>query len=393
VETRTRWLGFTNPACVDMEIDHVEFDVLTSRDILKTSVREINDHLLYSKHIPNSRGPNSLFLGTTDNSYVCATCGSGPDACTGHYGHIKLARPVYNPLFVGNVLKILRTVCFWCSSILKDIPTTKLSGHTSAQSRLTAYSNLLKNVRECPKCKGPQPKYLKKSIKILCQWDSDQTFETAEERALAEKPFTAQSVHSILELIDVAIKEKIGVKNPEAMVMEYFTVPPVLMRPSVCKVSGSKIRGQDDLTTKLSDIVRTNKRLMESDSEDEKLKFWEMLQFYICVYIDKEPRFGKAPKKNASGRTSNIKSIVNRLSGKRGRLRANMMGKRVNFSSRSVLEFASSNFHHAYQKKIQASIVLACPTFFAERWWDRPRTSTSTPSACPKAYVEPKPSR
>jgi DNA-directed RNA polymerase beta' subunit len=314
----------------------VEFDVLTSGEILKRSVREINNHLLYSKHIPNSRGPNSLFLGTTDNSYVCATCGRGPDSCTGHYGHIELARPVYNPLFIGNVLKILRIVCFWCSGTLKDIDISADS-RSSAQSRLTIYANLSKNVHECPKCKGPQPRYAKKGIKILCQWDSDQTFDTAEERDIAEKTLTAEKVHSILRLIDADLREKMGISHPEAMVMEYLTVPPVLMRPSVCKVSGSNIRGQDDLTTKLGDIVRTNKRLRESESEEDLNKFWEMLQFFICVYIDKEPRFGKAPKKNASGRTSNIKSIVNRLSGKRGRLRANMMGKRVNFSSRSVL--------------------------------------------------------
>jgi len=54
---------------------------------------------------------------------------------------------------------------------------------------------------------------------------------------------------------------------------------------------------------------------------------------------DKEPRFHRLSNgnKKGSGRSTQIKSLAVRLTGKRGRMRSNIMGKRVNWSSRAVI--------------------------------------------------------
>ena len=34
--------------------------------------------------------------------------------CPGHFGHIELAVPVYNPLTFGTVVRLLRSMCLHC---------------------------------------------------------------------------------------------------------------------------------------------------------------------------------------------------------------------------------------------------------------------------------------
>lgn len=40
--------------------------------------------------------------------------------CCGHFGHIELAKPVFHIGFLNKVIKILRSVCFFCSKLLID---------------------------------------------------------------------------------------------------------------------------------------------------------------------------------------------------------------------------------------------------------------------------------
>lgn len=37
--------------------------------------------------------------------------------CTGHYGHIELSAPVYNPIMFKFIYKILRSKCFNCHKL------------------------------------------------------------------------------------------------------------------------------------------------------------------------------------------------------------------------------------------------------------------------------------
>ena len=312
-----------------MEVESVQFSILTSEDILRLSVREINQNSLYSKHVPNSRAPNSLYLGTTDNGFVCGTCRRGCDTCTGHSGHIVLRRAIFHPLLLGVTLKVLRAVCYWCSTLLR--PKLPAAG-TTAYKRLATFSKT--KVQECPQCGGQQPRFTKSGPRIAARFAKDATFDTPGEEKMANENFTAERAYSILRFVSEADAVMLGLPSPSALIMRHMLVPPVMMRPSVSKISGGRIRGQDDLTLKLVDIIRTNTRLEESPNDPALL---DMLQSHVCVYMDKEPRGNFTVTKKAGGRSANVKSIVTRISGKKGRLRANMMGKRCNFSSRAVV--------------------------------------------------------
>ena len=227
-----------------MSVESVSFHVLAPEDVLRLSVREITKISLHKKGQPHASGPNSLFLGSTSNEFVCATCGRRPDQCTGHTGHVSLQRRIAHPLYVGTLLKLLRTVCLACCEPLA-------------------------NKGKCPLCGAKKQDVLvKKGVRIL----------------RCGKAMTGDDIWEILEAA--------GVEKACGLVLEHLLIPPVMIRPSVAKVSGSKLRGQDDLTMALVNIIRANRKIREADAAgdaEEAARQEEALGYYIACYMVRSP--------------------------------------------------------------------------------------------------------
>ena len=58
--------------------------------------------------------------GVIDRTGRCQTCACDAKMCPGHFGHIELAKPVFHVPFLTKTIKILRSVCFFCSKMLVD---------------------------------------------------------------------------------------------------------------------------------------------------------------------------------------------------------------------------------------------------------------------------------
>lgn len=98
----------------------VEFDVWSTLDIKKLSVAKIHSHVSFDGlGYPISGGLYDSRLGPLKfTSDPCATCGHNLMKCSGHYGHIELPFPVYNPLFIAIVANILQISCCSCYTII-----------------------------------------------------------------------------------------------------------------------------------------------------------------------------------------------------------------------------------------------------------------------------------
>jgi len=128
--------------------------------------------------------------------------------------------------------------------------------------------------------------------------------------------------------------------RPESFIIKNFPIPPVAIRPSVRLEMLSSGPSEDGLTAKLADIVKDNGRLKKQKDktlitgEESKYNqdYQQLLQFDIATYYDNETSL---PKTEQKGRAS--KSVSERLKGKTGRIRGNLMGKRVDFSARTVI--------------------------------------------------------
>jgi len=74
---------------------------------------------------------------------------------------------------------------------------------------------------------------------------------------------------------------------------------------------------------------------MQSNASGNVIQDWTtLLQYYISTLVDNNIQ-GVAAFAQRSGRP--LKSIKDRINGKHGRVRGNLMGKRVDYSSRSVI--------------------------------------------------------
>lgn len=200
----------------------------------------------------------------------------------------------------------------------------------------------------CPHCKGPRPVYsIQNGIFIRQTWKIE--FDNEEERKFCKKMFTPFEARSVLTNLSAIDCKRLGLESrPEYAVSSVLLVPSPVIRPSIAFGDSNRTRGQDDLTNKLQDILKTSldlKRMMESktttgdfvwndDIKKDPLKTYFMLQFHVATYIDNNiPGQRQSLKRNKIP----VKSIKQRFVGKGGRIRGNLQGKRVDLSARAPI--------------------------------------------------------
>jgi len=318
------------------KIDAIEFGFFSPNVIKKMATVKIVTPELYDKEgYPVDGGLMDTRLGVIDPGLRCKSCGGRINECLGHFGYIELARPVIHIKMVNLILTLLRTTCKSCSRVLlpeeqikklkeKLKKTEELSG-IDARRRLI--KELIKTYRlnKCPHCGQKQKKIsLEKPTTFM---EEDVRISPIEVRARLE-----QVPDSDLDLFGINPDKA----RPEWFVLTILPIPPVTMRPSITLESGE--RSEDDLTHKLSDIVKINQRLFENVNagvpelviED----LWELLQYHITTYFDNAVA-QVPPARHRSGQP--LKTITERIKSKEGRIRHNLAGKRTNFSARTVI--------------------------------------------------------
>lgn len=184
-------------------------------------------------------------------------------------------------------------------------------------------------------CGRYQPQIRREGLDLYAEWKH--LNEDSQEKKIL---LTAERVHAIFKAISDEEVSIIGMDpkfaRPDWMMVTVLAVPPLCVRPAV--VMFGSARNQDDLTHKLADIVKTNCELIRNEQNGaathiiaENVK---MLQYHVATFVDNEiPGIPRAQQK--SGRP--LKSIKQRLKAKEGRIRGNLMGKRVDFSARTVI--------------------------------------------------------
>ena len=192
-------------------------------------------------------------------------------------------------------------------------------------------------------CGNIQPEVRREGLKLTGTWKAQKGDEENEGQQPEKKPITPQMVLNIFKHISTEEIRKMGLSNdyarPEWMIITVLPVPPPPVRPSISvDGTGQGMRGEDDLTYKLGDIIRANGNVRRCETEGSPAhvvsEFEQLLQFHVATYMDNDIA-GQPQALQKSGRP--VKSIRARLKGKEGRLRGNLMGKRVDFSARTVI--------------------------------------------------------
>ncbi|PKA56545.1 DNA-directed RNA polymerase II subunit RPB1 [Apostasia shenzhenica] len=131
-------------------VEAIHFSFYTREEVRKISVKQIsNPEILDAKDTPVPDGLYDPALGPMKDSDSCKSCGQKSFRCPGHYGHIELARPVYNPLLFGSLKSLLQITCFDCHKFRMGrqkvhnyvaVLDLIIKGNVSAAKKLTSSS-------------------------------------------------------------------------------------------------------------------------------------------------------------------------------------------------------------------------------------------------------------
>ena len=336
-------------------VNSVIFGILSPERIKEQAVCKIDKYLSNIKE--NSTDAGSVVdprMGTTTKNNICPTCNQGYDLCPGHFGYIDLALPIYNLMYMPILLKILKCTCINCGNILtgkKDENIDKIL-QMNSKNRLNYLTSIVKSNAPCQHCGYLQPKYT--------LYKKDSIYISMLPRNPENKQFVEESKAINLSALDVWIfLHKISdqqclyygfdpqYSRPDWMIWTLMPVPPLHVRP-ILGIAYNNKPSMDDLTVALNTNIvkmnnelegmikekRENNKTEEEILNDREIKVrWDALQNCINQYINNEAMVQKLNQKN--GRP--MKSITERIKTKKGIVRNNLEGKRVNESARSVV--------------------------------------------------------
>jgi len=346
------------------KIDKVEFSVFRNKDVKLYSAVS-NDPFgidlaeSYENFEPKKGGLVDLRLGSCDPYLPCTTCGENSFDCPGHFGHTELAEPVFNFGFLFHLKYIMQCICLKCSNLLVEKSDNQFKKvlNKKAEARFKEIKMLTKNVNYCFHCGVPVPKIKREVkdngyIKIMIERDintgtSNEKEELQFNVKKIKESLSPRDCYNILRNVSDTDCYILGfnpkMHRPEDLIIEKFPIPPVCIRPTAKVDFMSAATMEDSLTLKISDIITSNKRVrqqMEKETVSNELSnynqdIFNLLQYHVATYYDNESVSLPRTEFKTGGRTT--KSISDRIKGKAGRVRSNLMGKRVDFSARSVI--------------------------------------------------------
>lgn len=178
--------------------------------------------------------------------------------------------------------------------------------------------------------------------KLKSMYEAASIFHQKEIENSLNKIFEELTSRKVYELFQKIPQDEIKFFNmnldhshPIDLLVHSVIVPPLTIRPSVHV--GLNMTNEDDLTIKIKEMIFLDKHIrysiMEGNNTNKLIEDINLLQNTHAQYINSDT---KGLPKNILGNKP-IRSLASRLSGKQGRFRTNLSGKRVDFSGRTVI--------------------------------------------------------
>ena len=271
---------------------------------------------------------------------ICDKCGvevTSSKVRRERMGSIELAAPVSHiwyyktiPSRMGLVLdvtpRVLEQVLYFSKYIVTDPGDTPL---LKKQLLSEAEYNDMREKYEDDFDAGMGAEAIKK---LLCEIDLEK--ECADLKGELEEA-TGQRRTRLLKRLEVMEAFRLSGNRPEWMILDVLPVIPPDLRPMV-QLDGGRFATSDlnDLYRRVINRNNRLKRLLELDAPDIIVRNEKrMLQEAVDALIDN----GRRGKPVTGPNNRALKSLSDMLKGKQGRFRQNLLGKRVDYSGRSVI--------------------------------------------------------
>jgi len=172
--------------------------------------------------------------------------------------------------------------------------------------------------------------------KLAEEIDLDKLVQELEEKS--KKAIGSQKRKILRRLRLVKKMQKAGIR-PEWMFLTVIPVLPPDLRPMV-QLDGGRFATSDvnDLYRRVINRNNRLKKLLEFNAPEVICRNEKrMLQEAVDALIDNSARRGQRAVVSSTGQKRQLKSLADLLKGKQGRFRQNLLGKRVDYSGRSVI--------------------------------------------------------
>jgi DNA-directed RNA polymerase beta' subunit len=352
------------------DISEVKFGLLNPEALKKASVCHVIVPETYEGSEPKENGLFDTRMGVIERGRICPTDEYDHTITPGYFGHIELPLPVYWVQHMDTIAKLLRCVCIRCANVLFDKSNPSVMKEIKKRNGAAAFkwvSDLCSKTsnKKCAfngGCNAIQPHIYRKiiaekmktndvisTVHIEAEYNTDAFKDASEKKMKFVLP--VEHILNIFKRITNENAVLLGFDpvdaRPEWMICTVVPVSPPAVRPSVRQDNNQ--RAEDDLTSKFADIVKstiTLKREIEkslkknSDAEREASNRLiegarALVQYHIATLVDNESKNIPVSTRR-SGQP--LKMIRQRIRSKDGRIRSNIMGKRVDFSGRTVVD-------------------------------------------------------
>ena len=272
---------------------------------------------------------------------VCERCGvevTRAKVRRERMGHIELAAPVSHiwyfkgtPSRIGQMLEIsqkrLEEVLYFTKYIVTD------PGDTSLEKKQILTEKEYQDARERFEDKFKAGMGAE-SIKVLLEEIDVEALANELKAELKDLP-AGQKRLKLLKRLEIVEAFRVSGNRPEWMILDVVPVIPPELRPMV-PLDGGRYATSDlnDLYRRVINRNNRLKRMLELEAPDIIVRNEKrMLQEAVDALID-NGRHGR-PVTGPNNRA--FKSLSDMLKGKQGRFRQNLLGKRVDYSGRSVI--------------------------------------------------------
>ncbi len=350
-----------------MDFDAVRVRLASPEDILSWSYGEVKkpETINYRTHKPERDGLFCARIFGPIHDYqclcgkykkkkhkgtICEKCGvevTVKEVRRERLGHIQLAAPVAHiwyykgpPSRIGLVLdlpgKEIERIVVYDKYVVIDPGDPKLTGLKYKQ---TLTEEELEKVLEEVRAKGGDENSFRVGMgaealkELLSQVNVEEEVEKLREAMKREK--NQQKLKKIAKRLSLLKGFRDSGVRPEWMIMDVIPVLPPDLRPLV-KLDGGRF-GNADLNELYKRVINRNNRLKKMiDANSPELILREekrLLQQAVDALFDNS----KLARPQTNQHRKPFKSLSDNLRGKQGRFRQNLLGKRVDFSGRSVI--------------------------------------------------------
>ena len=337
-------------------IEYCDFSFNGDIENKKKSTAHITNYELLSPNghpIPN--GMYDLRLGTIDHNHICLSCSNGKKLCPGHRGHHELRTCILQPLGGSEVRKFLRIICFNCGANVVD---KEKFIHAPLNKRLTEASSVITEGKACPECSTPHPRIVKDEGDYFTYYAESALLEKKPRGKIMERkgdklyPDIIRTIFDKISDKTLELLGRNGNNHPRKLILSIIEIPPNTIRPGVKSFTGGG-SSYHDSTNLLQNLIKRNSQLPEKLPDamttympgaivepeiDRAVQNLQQIYYDLIMGSSSTSAVqGNSGKRGLIIGSRPVHSFMRNLTGKEGRIRGNLLGKRVYYISRSTI--------------------------------------------------------